>query len=150
MSELRVKKEALSAILYLADGETLFGTLYLAPFSPAHSGSQTVEDLMAEAGSALPITSTEGSFLLVGKRAIAAIDVPLGTHRPAGFWSTVAVRVRLTGRHEIEGNLLVERGTGTRLSDFLNAPPSWLVVETGDTLVWIAKDHLVAMEAVES
>ena len=147
MSRLRVEKQAVPATFYLADGSSLEGHFFLAPFSPARRGPQTVEDLMVEPGWVLPFSAADGSFLLLGKHRVAAVAVPLRDHRPSGFWTPVPVRIRLSGPHEIEGGLLVEEGLGDRLSDFLKSSEAWLALETRDSLFWVSKDHLVSLRS---
>lgn len=146
MSRLKVTKEETPATLYLADGKTLSGDLYLAPLSQTRSGPQTVEDLMTETGCALPFRGPQGEFLLIGKRSIAAAAVSAASGKPSGFWTPLSVHVHLSGGHRIEGNLLVEEGAWTRLSTFLNSAPSWLAVESGDALIWVAKEHVIVLK----
>jgi hypothetical protein len=143
---LQVEKQAAPASLYLADGTLLAGRLYLAPSSATGPGPQTVEELMAEPTRVLPFRTSEGGLLLVGKRVVAAVSVALDSNRPAGFWTPIPVSLRLAGPHRVEGNLVVEEGTGYRLSDFLNAAGPWIAVESGACLVWVSMDQVIALE----
>ena len=149
MSDLKVDKNEVPALLCLADGTTIDGWLFLSPFSPGHLGPQTVEDLMDEADQVLPCRTSGGKFLLVGKRNIAAVAVPASSGRPPGFWAVTQVAVRLSGPHVLAGELLIEEGGGRRLSDALNGPHTWIPLETEEHLVWLAKDHLVTLEGRE-
>ena len=147
MSDFRVDKVEVPARLHLADGSIAGGILYLAPMSPGRLGAQTVEDLMEEPGRVLPFRHADGRFVLVGKASVAAVALPASLGRPPGFWSPVPVRVMLTGRHEVGGALLLEEGAGKRLSDALNAPQSWIPLENEADLIWLAKGHIVTLEA---
>lgn len=146
MSQYRVDKDDVGATLHLADGSTVRGSLFLSPFSPTRSGPQTVAELLAEAGAALPFATPEGKFVLVGTAAVAAVALHDAGADGERFWSRAPVSLRLAGGHAFRGALLLEEGAGHRLSDAVRAPEPWLLVEAAHALLWIAKAHLVTLE----
>jgi hypothetical protein len=78
--------------------------------------------------------------------------VAVASEAPAaeGFWSRVAVEVRLLGDHALSGSLLLETGAGDRLSDAVRAAEPWLILEAPWAVVWIAKSHLLTLEPAGS
>lgn len=146
MHPYRVEKLAVGAALLLSDGTRLEGRLFLAPFSPNHSGPQTVADLMAEPGPTLPFQPSDGRFLLVGKSSVAAVRVTSAAEDEAGLLVRVPARLSLTGGHELSGALLGEAGAGERASDLLNAPGEGFELEGDGCTHWVAKCHMLTLE----
>jgi len=140
-----VDKIATPAELLLADGTALAGKLYLAGASPRHTGPQTPGELLAETESMLPFHLADGAFLLVGKASVAAVRVP-GVGEASELLLQLPARVRLSGDHLLEGNLLGERGAGERLSDLMNTPDAWVRMEEQDSVCWVAKRYVVTVE----
>lgn len=147
MSLYRVNKDDVGVTLHLSDGSALRGSLFVAPHSSRGSGPQTVAELLAETGAALPFATSEGKFLLVGTASIAAVAVTAPERPLEGFWSRVPGSLRLTGGHVFRGSLLVEEGAGDRLSDAVRTAEPWLTLEAAHGLVWVSKAHLVTLEA---
>ncbi|MHB8766716.1 MAG: hypothetical protein ACYDA8_20595 [Deferrisomatales bacterium] len=146
MSEaMWVEKLPLAVGLALADGSRLQGTLYLAPSSPRHSGPQTVAELMGETEPLVPFAPAGGGFVLVGRAAVAGADQAAG--EAGDLVVRVPARLTLAGGHRVAGEVLGEAGAGSRLSDLLNTPDPWVRVSSGDRLWWVAKAHLVWVEA---
>ncbi|GAB4270362.1 MAG: hypothetical protein Kow0092_24700 [Deferrisomatales bacterium] len=145
MSDYRVEKRPQAVRLLLADGAVLEGELFVAPFSPAHSGPQEVPELVEEAGAALPFRRSDGSFVLVGTAAVAAVGLRASSEE-ALLLVRLPARARLVGGHQVDGRLLGEEGAGRRASDFLNAPGRWIRMASADGLYWVAKTHLLVLE----
>lgn len=146
MSHLRVDKEDVGATLYLSDGSTLQGSLFLSRFSASRAGPQGVDELLAESSHSLPFATGDGRFLLVGTASVAAVEVAETDRFPEGFWIRLPATLRLAGRHHLRGALLLEEGQGRRVSDAVNAPGAWLTLDAGGRLVWVSKAHLVTLE----
>ena len=146
MSRLRIDKEDVVATLYLSDGSTLHGSLFLSRFSATRAGPQGVDELLAESCHSLPFATAEGRFLLVGTPSVAAVEVSDSDRLPQGFWTRLPVNLRLAGHHHLHGALLAEEGKGGRISDAVNAPGAWLTLDAGGRLIWVSKAHLVTLE----
>lgn len=146
MRQYRVDKDAVGATVYLSDGAALRGSLFLSPFSIRRAGRQSVAELLAETGAALPFANPEGKFLLLGTASIAAVELAEAGPADEGFWTRIPMKVRLVGGHVFGGALLLEEGAGPRVSDVVRTEDPWLALETPGTRLWVAKAHLLILE----
>ncbi|MBI5442495.1 MAG: hypothetical protein HY900_14930 [Deltaproteobacteria bacterium] len=143
MSLYRVEKVPARTTLLLTDGSRLSGSVFLSDFSPTRAGPQTVVDVMTDGTPLLAFETEEGLFLVVGKDHVAALETPLEASSASGFLMKVPARLRLSGGHAVEGTLLVKEGPGIRFSDALNAAEPWIALETGRSLFWVSKAHIL-------
>jgi len=146
MNDYKVEKLAVDSTFLLIDGTKLTGSMYLAPQAPSHPGAQTVPDLMAEAKVAIPLHLKDGRFVLVGKDSVAAIKLEPDSSYGSELVRHIPVNVSLVGGHNIEGNLVVEQGGSSRLSDFLNLSEEWIRLHEPQCLVWFSKRRLAVLE----
>lgn len=144
MAELHIKKQPFPATIYLIDGSVEPGTLFAGRQSATHSGPETVQDLMDDPSPLLPFNLRGERFQLIGKQGIAAIRAVAGA-RPEGFYEKAFATLRLQGGHTFDGQLLVEGGRGTRISDAV-AADEWLRLETQAGFVWAHRNHLLRLE----
>lgn len=142
-----VEKHSRTAELYLADGRVLNAALFLADFAQNHAGAQTVRDLIEEPGEVIPARVDDGRFVLVNKAAIGALSVKPDPLDLEGYWHEVPATLRLVGGHQLTGDLMVEDGSGERLSDVINHSGGWLRLRSSDRLTWV---HLAALTTAQS
>ena len=76
--DLQVKKQPVPATVFLGDGSTLSGTIFLSPVGPSQHGRETVHELMEEPEAMMPFHAQSERFLLVGKETIVAIRILSG------------------------------------------------------------------------
>lgn len=144
MEELHVKKQPVPATLYLVDGSVDGGTIFLASQSLHRSGSETIGELLTNPDDPLlPFKIRGERFQLVGKSGIAAIRAVAGA-APVGFYTNVPAHVRTNGGHIFDGQLRVEAGRGSRISDALKEP--WVSLETQAGLVWVNRSQILRLE----
>lgn len=62
MSEYQVEKQKVAITIFLIDGQTREGVIFLSPFSSFHSGPQTLHDLMSEEEPFVPFVGNDGNF----------------------------------------------------------------------------------------
>jgi hypothetical protein len=150
MSLYHVEKTAVEVRLLLADGSRLAGSVFLSEFSPTHSGRQSLEDLMNEPNPFLAFTTAQGRFVLVGKEHVVAVETPFDAPSVSGFWSRLSARLKLTGGHTIEGRLWTREGPGIRFSDAVTGSATWVALETGRSLFWLAKARILTAEETDA
>ena len=136
-SELRVKKQPVPASMYLSDGTTLSGTIFLSPVGPSLRGRETVPELMEEPEDLLPFRSQSGRFLLVGKPEIVAFRITSGEAKPP-VDTRINADLKLTGGFQFNGQLVSEIDTD-RLSDVLNHAAKWLRLKTPGGVMWVRR-----------
>lgn len=144
-SDLWIEKQPVLARLYLDDGTVLPVTLFLAPHASVHPGPQSVTDLFDEKDPLLRCRTTSGEFLIVGKKAIAAIGVSPNRHDELGFRRPIPAQIIMSGGHQIGGELLVNGPVGRRVSDLLNDPDPWLCARNGETRLWLRKSRILTV-----
>lgn len=144
MEALHVKKQPLPATLYLINGSVDPGTIFLSHQSAHRSGPQTVGELLVDKTEhMLPFRLRGERFQLIGKRTIAAIRAVAGAS-PVGFYTKAHATLETVGGHRFDGELLIEEGLGSRVSDAIRA--EWIRLETQSGLVWCQTQHLVRVE----
>ena len=145
-----IEKHSQSARLLLTDGRTLEVQLYLADFAQTHGGPQTVRDLIDEPGTVLPAVDADNEFVLFHKAAVSGVAVSPSELDLKGYWHEIPATLRLTGAHRLDGTLLVEDGSGERLSDVINHAGDWLRMRQSDQLIWIRMAALVTARSPEA
>ena len=145
-----IEKHSHPAELLLTDGRTLRVLLYLADFAQTHGGHQTVRDLVDEPGAVLPAVDNDGEFVLIHKSAVSGIAVVPTELDLEGFWHERPATIRIAGGHRIDGSLLVEEGSGERLSDVINHTVDWLRMRLPNRLVWVRMAALITARSPEA
>ena len=146
-SELRVKKQPVPATLFMTDGTTLSGTIFLSPVGPSQSGRETVQEMMEGVEKFIPFRSESERFLLLGKSGVVAIRMISGEEKPE-LPGRVSADVRLTGGLQFNGRMITDHNTD-RLSDVLNHSDNWLRLETLNGIVWLRREAIsVASQTV--
>ncbi len=149
-SPLLVEKRSQPADVFLSDGRVIEALVFVADFAQTYEGPQTVRDLMDEPGEVLPAVDSAGDFILIHKPAVSAISVLPSDQDLRGFWHESPATLRLAGGHRIDGSLLVEDGSGERLSDVINNASDWIRILHSDHLVWIRLSALVSARSPEA
>ena len=149
-SPLLVEKRSQPADVFLSDGRVIEALVFVADFAQTYEGPQTVRDLMDEPGEVLPAVDSAGDFILIHKPAVSAISVLPSDQDLRGYWHESPATLRLAGGHRIDGSLLVEDGSGERLSDVINNASDWIRILHSDHLVWIRLSALVSARSPEA
>ncbi|HSR45743.1 MAG TPA: hypothetical protein VLT15_11030 [Acidimicrobiia bacterium] len=149
-SPLLVEKRSQPADVFLSDGRVIEALVFVADVAQTYEGPQTVRDLMDEPGEVLPAVDSAGDFILIHKPAVSAISVLPSDQDLRGFWHESPATLRLAGGHRIDGSLLVEDGSGERLSDVINNASDWIRILHSDHLVWIRLSALVSARSPEA
>lgn len=147
--QLLVEKRSHPADVFLADGRVIEAVVFVSEYAQSHGGPQTVKDLIDEPGHVVPALDAGGEFVLIHKDAISAIAVAPSDQDLDGYWHETPVTLRLSGGHRIDGSLLVEDGSGERLSDAINHARDWIRVRSANSLVWVRVATLVSARTHE-
>lgn len=144
---LRVEKQPVSAVVFLDDGTTLSGTIFLSPIGSNQPGRETIPELMDEPETLIPFRSQSKRFLLIGKAAVVAVRIITGESKP-DLPGRVAADLKLAGGVQFNGRIVTEHDSD-RLSDVLNHGDEWLRLETLNGIVWLRRDAIrVASQTV--
>ncbi len=145
-----IEKHSCPAEVFMSDGRVIGALLFLADFAQTHGGSQTVKDLIDEPGNVLPAVDGDGEFILIHKTAVSGVSVTPSALDLEGYWHETPATLRLTGGHRIDGALLVDDGSGERLSDVINNAQDWLRLRQSDHLIWVRVSALVTSRSPEA
>lgn len=136
-SELRVKKQPVPASVFMSDGTTLSGTIFLSPVGPRHQGRETVPELMDEPEELIPFRTQSDRFILLGKPGIVAFRLLSGESKP-DIDTQVPADVKLNGGFQFGGNIISEASTD-RLSDVLNHADDWIRLVAPNGVIWLRR-----------
>ncbi len=138
MSEYQVEKQKVSVALFLVDGQTRDGVIFLSPFSSFHSGAQTLLDLMSEEEPFLPFVGNNGNFLLINKAQISHLKYKKEKDDKPVLGTPLEVMVTFTNSRQLSGTVILEVPEGkSRLLDFMNSNREFfgLTCEDGDYVI---------------
>lgn len=151
MSEgLLIEKQSHPADVFLSDGRVIEAIVFMAEYAQTHGGPQTVRDLIDEPGHVVPAVDTSGEFILIHKPAVSAVSVSPSEVDLQGYWHETPATLRLAGGHRIDGSLLVDDGSGERLSDVINHARDWLRVLHAGNLIWVRLANLISARSPEA
>ncbi|MDH5371966.1 MAG: hypothetical protein OEX97_03385 [Acidimicrobiia bacterium] len=139
--DLQVKKQPVPATVFLGDGSTLAGTIFLSPVGPTQPGRETVLELMEEPEAMMPFHAQSERFLLLGKEAIVAIRILSGEAQPE-LATRVGADVMLRGGFQFNGRVVTGH-EDDRLSDVLNHAGEWIRLETVNGVVWLRRSAII-------
>lgn len=121
MSEYQVEKQKVGVVLFLVDGQTRDGVIFLSPFSSFHSGPQTLLDLMSEEEPFVPFVGNDGNFLLINKAQISHLKYQKEEDDKPVLGTPLEVSVTFTNSRQLAGTVVLEVPDGkSRLLDFMN------------------------------
>jgi hypothetical protein len=129
----------------LATGSELEGTLFLGLFEAAHTGPQTVGDLLNGEEAFIPLKTNTGVCLINIKQILFARTPAQGEAdelMTLGARSPVAITLVNTG--SLEGDIYINLPEGCRRpKDFFNHAPTFFPLFIGQYIVYINR-HFVA------
>ena len=133
MSQYQVEKQQADASIYLVDGQTREGVLFLSPFSSSGTGQQTVVDLLREPDPFLPFIGSDKAFLLINKSQISHISFQPHDDAPPPLGDPVEVSVTFINGKQLAGTIVLEVPEGKRrLIDYMNSSPDYIELDQGD------------------
>lgn len=148
MEAPRILKEPVNAEVYMSDGTSFEGTIYLRPARTLPADLSPIEDYLAGHDALIPCRGEAGQLVLVGRMGIVGLKLVEPGARPPGLELAVPMTVTLAGGHRFGGTLRLSQGQGFRMSDSLNDSGEWILMEIGAAHMWIARSHIVRAEAL--
>lgn len=145
-SELRVKKQPVPASVFMSDGTTLSGTIFLSPVGPRHQGRETIPEMMDEPEDLIPFRTQSDRFILVGKPEIVAFRLLSGESKPE-IDTRIPADVKLKGGFQFNGKVVAEASTD-RLSDVLNHADDWLRLVAPSGIIWLRRRAILTASQI--
>ncbi len=134
--ELSVPMQLTRATFWTEDKATFEGTLFLHLSAESHDGPETVLDRLNTPDRFMVLgVAGDGPVVILNKAQIIRVDLSAQggtdeTDEAMPMSDVEQVRVRLINGEQLDGTVRVEGPVGRqRLSDFLNAPPSFLPLQ---------------------
>lgn len=143
--ELRVPTVPTEVTLILGGGRRETVMLYLASASRKHEGPESLLEFLNRAGTFVPVKLSTGDSALVGRDTIRCVIAARDTtHEELGIPSIDLVRVQMGDLPDIEGVLRhVDPHDRSRLSDHFNHADRFFAVESGETVHYVHKLHVL-------
>lgn len=148
METPRILKEPVNAEIYMSDGTSFEGTVYLRPARSLPPEQSPIEEYLTGTEALIPCRGEAGQLVLVGRAELVAVKLLEPGVRPHGLELAVPMTVTMSGGHRFGGTLRLSEQHGLRMSDSLNHAGAWILMEIGSAHMWIAKSHLVRAEAL--
>lgn len=154
MSEFRIEKRRVAAVLTLTTGATVRGCFFLSGSNVSLSGPERVADLLNGETGFFPFELSAGGAphtVLYNRRHLLLVALPEETAEAqldAGYSVATerAIRILLSDGVSVEGRVRVYRPSGRdRLSDYARAPEAFRYVETATGTVIVNADHIVEL-----
>lgn len=150
-NDYRVQKNRFPITLFLLDGSTEEGVLYLSFHAANHEGPEIVSDVLNQNDPFLPISFREGATHLINKNNIVMVAFPLDEKQPENpALKDIAVHdvaIHLMNHDPLEGSFYLLLPThARRVKDYLNQGESFLELRKDGTLYLINKDHILFVE----
>jgi hypothetical protein len=150
-SDFKVQKNRFSVTLFMTDGSTQEGYIYLSHHAANHEGPEMVNDVMNQKEQFLPVNFHEGATLLINREKIVMIAFP-GDEETTG--SPISdemcvhnVAIHLVNHDPLEGSFFSMLPThARRVKDYLNQGEAFLELRKGGTIYLINKDHILFVE----
>ncbi len=138
MNEYQVEKRKIAITLFLVDGKTRDGVIFLSLFSSFHGGPQTLLDLMSEEEPFVPFDCNDGEFLLINKAQISHLKYKKEDDGKPVLGTPLDVSITFTNSQQLSGTVVLEVPDGkSRLLDFMNSNRVFfgLTCDDGDYVV---------------
>lgn len=133
MSLYRVDKRELPVALFLSDGIVHEGVVFLNTLSHAHSGPQTLLEMLREKELFFPFRTSDGAFTLINKNAITHARFNESDDTDLAFGEELSVRIVFFGGELLQGTIRLAMPEGqNRLQDYVNAAPGFVPLEGGE------------------
>src|SRR5512139_856827 len=75
-NDFKIQKNRFSVTLFMMDGSTQEGYIYLSRHAATHEGPEMVNDVMNQKEQFLPVNFREGATLLINREKIVMIAFP--------------------------------------------------------------------------
>jgi hypothetical protein len=140
MSELRIPTVALDAEVLCADGRAFRGRVFVPPASPHHDGPMRVTEWMNDRHPFFPFRPADGDAFIMNKDEVVVLTVEGDADSvPEAIEGSPRRAVEVECRDKVfRGEVAIDMPPGfQRLTDHLNRPDTFLIVEDG------ARRHLV-------
>jgi hypothetical protein len=150
-NDFKVQKNRFSVTLFMTDGSTQEGYIYLSYHAANHEGPEMVNDVMNQKEQFLPVNFHEGATLLINREKIVMIAFPgdeKTTENPISEEMCVHnVAIHLMNHDPLEGSFFSLLPThARRVKDYLNQGEAFLELRQGGTIYLINKDHILFVE----
>jgi hypothetical protein len=150
-NDYKVEKNRFCVRLFLLDGSTEEGSLYLSFHAANHEGPEIVTDVLNQNDQFLPINFREGATHLINKENIVMVAFPRDekqTENPAlKDVSVHNVAIHLMNHDPLEGSFFLLLPThARRVKDYLNQEEPFLELRRDGTIYLINKDHILFVE----
>jgi hypothetical protein len=151
MSEFRVEKRRVAAVLTLATSATLKGSFFVAGSAATHDGAERVGDLLNAQAGFFPFELDSGVTALFNRAHVVTVGLPPGVAEAAldpGYEvarrRTVAILLSTGAR--LAGSVAVYRPAGRdRLSDYAKSDEQFRYVVTADRTILVNSAHIVEL-----
>ncbi|MEI9475422.1 MAG: hypothetical protein WCO26_02440 [Deltaproteobacteria bacterium] len=150
-NDFKVQKNRFSVTLFMTDGPTQEGYIYLSHHAANHEGPEMVDDVLNQKEQFLPINFHEGATRLINKEKIVMIAFP-GDEKITGsqFSKDMCVHnvaIHLMNHDPLEGSFFSLLPThARRVKDYLNQGGGFLELRKDGTIYLINKDHILFVE----
>ncbi len=153
-SEFRVEKLRIEGTLFLSNGASVRGSLFVAGSSATHAGPERIKDVLNAEPGFFPFEGGEADGVrgttLYNREHVVHVELP-GNHEAAlepGY--DVATRrtvsMWLSSGRRLRGVVSVHRPQGRdRLSDFARSSEQFRYLETPDATYLVNVRHLIAL-----
>ena len=151
MDDYKVKKDRFYVTLFLLDGSTKEGFIYLSSHAARHEGPEFVIDVLRQSEQFLPINLKDGSTPIINKDQILMMSFPSengeAVEVSSGETRVHQVSVHLVNHDKVEGRFIsVLPEHAQRVKDFLNQKEPFLELIKDDGIYLINKVHVVFVE----
>ena len=144
MSEFQVEKKQAEVTIFLVDGQERAGVLFLSPFSPTHSGSQTLIELLHEPEPFVPFLRADKAFMLLNKKQISHLKYLPDEDTPATIGEPIEVNITFVNGKQLSGSTVLETPEGKgRLLDYMNSGPGYFSLDCGAGEVYLVNPRVI-------
>jgi len=155
VSEFRVEKERIDALLTLANGNSIAGHFFVARASAHSAGREQVGELLNAESGFFPFETSEGEHsrtILYNRRHVIMVALAENeARRDPGYAVAIErfISVLLSNGDRVTGSVRVYRPEGRdRLSDWARQPARFRYIELGDTTVLVNIEHVIEFSEV--
>jgi hypothetical protein len=155
--DLTVPVQSATCLFWTVDGMSFEGSLSLHLNAETHPGAETVLDRLNGPNLFLPLrVPGDLPVVFLNKIQIVRVDAPYEGGTPVdpeheAETNTQAIKVQLINGEQLQGTVRIDGPSGRRrLSDFLNAQPSFLPLVGPERLHLLHKRFIVRIEPQRS
>ena len=154
MGELTVPKRRVEVAVELAGGLERRVSLFLAESAPGHAGRERVSDLLEGDGFVPALDAAAGGITFLRRAAILVMSAPseptIGSADELTLPTEHEVDVALDDGRVLHGVLSYALPEDrSRLVDYLNEPARFLPLHRDGEVLFVNKDHVTRVSALE-